>query len=86
MVKCESLRINMYRITHTGKSVNFPVTKVSKMQTEDCRPGVKCGLVSKTTRFPGKTSRVSWDRRRVSRERLAIIVTSLPRMVLALTY
>ena len=26
MVKCESLRINMLRITHTGKSVNFPVT------------------------------------------------------------
>ena len=26
IVKCESLRINMYRITHTGKSVNFPVT------------------------------------------------------------
>ena len=26
MVKCESLRMNMYRITHTGKSVNFPVT------------------------------------------------------------
>ena len=30
MVKCESLRINMYRITHTGKSVNFPVTLLSK--------------------------------------------------------
>ena len=29
MVKCESLRINMYRITHTGKSVNFPVTSHS---------------------------------------------------------
>ena len=28
MVKCESLRINMFRITHTGKSVNFPVTTV----------------------------------------------------------
>ena len=27
MVKCESLRINMFRITHTGKSVNFPVTR-----------------------------------------------------------
>ena len=26
MVKCESLRINVFRITHTGKSVNFPVT------------------------------------------------------------
>ena len=26
MVKCKSLRINMFRITHTGKSVNFPVT------------------------------------------------------------
>ena len=26
MIKCESLRINMYRITRTGKSVNFPVT------------------------------------------------------------
>ena len=26
MVKCESLRINMFRITHTGKSVHFPVT------------------------------------------------------------
>ena len=26
MVICESLRINMFRITHTGKSVNFPVT------------------------------------------------------------
>ena len=26
MVKCESLRMNMYRITHTGKSMNFPVT------------------------------------------------------------
>ena len=28
MVKCESLRINLFRITHTGKSVNFPVTQV----------------------------------------------------------
>ena len=28
MVKCESLRINMFRITHTGKSVNFPVTHI----------------------------------------------------------
>ena len=28
MVKCESLRMNMYRITHTGKSMNFPVTLV----------------------------------------------------------
>ena len=27
MVKCESLRMNIYRITHTGKSVNFPVTR-----------------------------------------------------------
>ena len=26
MVKCKSLRMNMYRITHTGKSTNFPVT------------------------------------------------------------
>ena len=26
MVKCESLRMNMFRITHTGKSINFPVT------------------------------------------------------------
>ena len=26
MVKCKSLRINMLQITHTGKSVNFPVT------------------------------------------------------------
>ena len=30
MVKCESLRINMFRITHTGKSVNFPVTKFTQ--------------------------------------------------------
>ena len=29
MVKCESLRMNMYRITQTGKSMNFPVTSVS---------------------------------------------------------
>ena len=28
MVKCESFRINMFRITHTGKSVNFPVTLI----------------------------------------------------------
>ena len=28
MVKCESLRMNMDRITHTRKSVNFPVTTV----------------------------------------------------------
>ena len=26
MVKCESLRKNMFRITHTGKSLNFSVT------------------------------------------------------------
>ena len=26
MVKCESLRINVFGITHTGKSVKFPVT------------------------------------------------------------
>ena len=30
MVKCESLRINMFQITHTGKSVNFPVTIPTK--------------------------------------------------------
>ena len=35
MVKCESLRMNMYRITHTGKSVNFPVTE--KRRQGDCR-------------------------------------------------
>ena len=29
MVKCESLLINMFRIKHTGKSVNFPVTTAS---------------------------------------------------------
>ena len=29
MVKCESLRINMFRITHTGNSMNFPVTTVN---------------------------------------------------------
>ena len=29
MVKCESLRMNMYRITQTGKSMNFPVTTVN---------------------------------------------------------
>ena len=29
MVKCESLRMNMYRITQTGKSMNFPVTAVA---------------------------------------------------------
>ena len=29
MVKCKSLRINMFLITHTGKSVNFPVTQDS---------------------------------------------------------
>ena len=28
MVKCKSLRINMFRITHMGKSVNFPVTRI----------------------------------------------------------
>ena len=27
IVKCESLRINMFRITHTEKSVNLPVTR-----------------------------------------------------------
>ena len=34
MVKWKSLRINMFRITHTGKSVNFPVTilMLSKVQ------------------------------------------------------
>ena len=30
MVKCESLRINMFRITPTGKSMNFPVTLQSQ--------------------------------------------------------
>ena len=32
MVKCESLRINMLRITHTGKSVNFPVAECKALQ------------------------------------------------------
>ena len=34
MVKCESLRINMFRITHTGKSVNFPVTTCTTLLQE----------------------------------------------------
>ena len=29
MVECESLGINMFRIAHTGKSMNFPVTLVA---------------------------------------------------------
>ena len=32
-----------------------------EMQTENYRPGVKFKLGSKRNRFPGKTSRVSWD-------------------------
>ena len=48
-----------------------------EMLTEDCISGVKCGLRFKTTRIPGKTSRVSWDRGRVCREGLAIIVTAI---------
>ena len=35
MVKCESLRMNMYRITHTGKSMNFPVTLFRSMSEPD---------------------------------------------------
>ena len=31
------------------------------MLTEDYRPGVEGRLGSKTTCFPGKTSRVTWD-------------------------
>ena len=31
MVKYESLRINMFRITHRGKSINFPVTVFTKI-------------------------------------------------------
>ena len=45
MVKCESLQINMYRITHTGKSVNFPVTVPTVPPTQNCQanePGVNC--------------------------------------------
>ena len=34
MVKCESLRIIMFRITHTGKSVNFPVTTTTSILIE----------------------------------------------------
>ena len=34
MIKCESLGINMYRITHTGKSVNFPVTVVTLVMAD----------------------------------------------------
>ena len=46
MVKCESLRINMFRITHTGKSVNFPVTisntdLVAKKLKEDSKISVR---------------------------------------------
>ena len=46
----------------------------AEMQTEDCRLGVKCRLGHKTTRFTGKTSRLSWDRGHVSCERRAIII------------
>ena len=47
------------------------------MLTEDYRPGVEGRLSSKTTCFPGKTSRMTWDRGRVSCERLKIIVTAI---------
>ena len=47
------------------------------MQTEDWRPGEKCRLGSKTTLFPRKTSRVSWDRGRTSREMLAIVLMAI---------
>ena len=57
------------------------------MLTEDYRPGVEGRLSSKTTCFPGKTSRMTWDRGRVSCERLKIIVTAINvSMVLALAY
>ena len=42
-----------------------------KMQTEDCRPEINCRLGHKTTRFTGKTLKVSWDRGRVNCERRA---------------
>ena len=48
-----------------------------KMQTEDCRPGVKCWFSSKTNHLPRKASRVSWDRGHISFERLAIMVMAI---------
>ena len=47
-----------------------------KMQTDNCRPGVKCRLSSKTTYFPRKkkTLKVSWDGGRLSREKLSIVI------------
>ena len=48
-----------------------------KMQTEDWRPGEKCRLGSKTTLFPRKTSRVSWDRGRTSGEMLVIVLMAI---------
>ena len=48
-----------------------------RMQTEDCRLGVKGRLSSKTIRFPTITSRVSWDLGCASCEMLAIIVMAI---------
>ena len=48
-----------------------------EMLTEDCISEVECGLGFKITRIPGKTSRVCWDRGRVCREGLAIIVMAI---------
>ena len=46
-----------------------------KMQTDNCRPGVKCRLSSKQPASPEKkTLKVSWDRGRLSREKLSIVI------------
>ena len=48
-----------------------------RMQTEDCRLGVKGRLSSKTIHFPTITSRVSWDLGCASCEMMAIIVMAI---------
>ena len=60
--QCKTQSADLWRQTADRGEVQAE----GKMQTEDCRPEVKCRLGFKITRFPGKTSRVSWDRGRCS--------------------
>ena len=50
MVKCESLRMNMYRITHTGK-----VSKFSRDNT-----GKKLQKLKQHVMFDSCANRVNW--------------------------
>ena len=65
MVKCESLRINMFRITHTGKFTDFNTPVVGRLLSAIVRNKIESNVLRYVVKNKKKRTQIQVTQRKL---------------------